>query len=60
MILFADDGGAISSVAASESSGPTSNYQLMKDYFDALYNDRLTTGKALQYAKKYFFGKYLK
>jgi len=51
VILFADDGGAISSVAASESSGPTSNYQLMKDYFDALYNDRLTTGKALQYAK---------
>ena len=51
VILFADDGGAISSIAASESSGPTSNYQLMRDYFDALYNDGLTTGKALQYAK---------
>jgi len=51
VILFADDGGAISSVAASEGSGPLSNSQLMRGYFDALYNDGLTTGKALQYAK---------
>jgi len=51
VILFADDGGAISSIASSEGSGPGSNYQLMKSYFDALYNDGLTTGKALQYAK---------
>ncbi|MCF7912486.1 MAG: T9SS type A sorting domain-containing protein [Candidatus Cloacimonetes bacterium] len=51
VIIFADDGGAISSIAASESSGPTANYQLMKAYLNALSNLGYSTGKALQYAK---------
>jgi Peptidase family C25/Propeptide_C25 len=51
VIIFAEEGGAISSIAASESSGPTSNYNLMKSYFNAVSNLGLTTGQALVYAK---------
>jgi Peptidase family C25/Propeptide_C25 len=51
VIIFANDGGAISSIAASESSGPGNNYKLMKSYLNALSNLGYSTGKALQYAK---------
>ncbi len=50
-ILFPDDGGAVSSVASSEDSAPTSNFQLLRSYLNAICNLGLTSGQALVYAK---------
>jgi hypothetical protein len=51
LILFGENGGAISSIAASDDSTPQSNSQLLAEYMNRIYNHYENTGKALLYAK---------
>jgi hypothetical protein len=51
VLLFSQNGGAISSLASTIGSSPLSNYQLLRAYLYALYNLNMNIGRAVYYAK---------